>query len=190
MIIDTELRLHGHIDDNIEFFATAAGGEGSRAQFYQQQGDSLRFFAPGNEFMLSAKGIGHNGNGGSFCEYMFGVEQPLADLAKADIRNRLILYGTNYDSNGHLLFTNKTKGTHSYNRLFLEGHAIYNTFFFVHTSDNLNLAEQQSYILQKLGKTCKRTTERHSLDDSRLCTELLEQLPKTASIYLIRLIHK
>jgi uncharacterized protein (TIGR04442 family) len=188
--MNTELRLHGHIDNSIEFFATAAGADNPRPQFYQQTGDVLRFFAPGNEFLLSPKGVSHRGNGGSFCEYMFGVEQPLADLAKTDIRNRLILYGTSYDSNNRLIFSNKTDGTHSFDRLFLDGHAIYNTFFFVHDTSNISIEEQQYQILQWLGKTCKRTLELNSIDDAHLCAELLEQLPKTASIYLFRLIHK
>ncbi len=188
--MNTELRLHGHIDDSIEFFATAASAGSSRPQFYQQTGDVLRFFAPGNEFLLSPQGVSHRGNGGSFCEYMFGVEQPLADLAKPDIRNRLILYGTSYDSNNRLTFSNKTEGTHSFTRLFLDGHAIYNTFFFVHDTSNSNIEEQQSQILKLLGKTCKRTHRLNEIDDACLCTELLKQLPKTASIYLFRLIHK
>ena len=188
--MNTELRLHGHIDDSIEFFATAAGVDSSRPQFYQQVGDGLRFFAPGNEFLLTSQGVSHRGNGGSFCEYMFGVEQPLTDLAKTDIRNRLILYGTSYDNNNRLVFSNKTEGTHSFNRLFLDGHAIYNTFFFIHNTGKASIEEQQTQILQWLGKTCKRTSELSATGDSRLCNELLEQLPKTASIYLFRLIHK
>ncbi len=188
--MNTELRLHGHIDDSIEFFATAASSGSSRPHFYQQAGDTLRFFAPGNEFLISPQGVSHRGNGGSFCEYMFGVEQPLADLAKSDIRNRLILYGTSYDKNNRLLFSNKTDGAHSFNRLFLDGHAIYNTFFFVHDPKPADLAEQQCQILQWLGKTCKRTLKLSDIDDERLCAELLKQLPDTASIYLFRLIHK
>jgi len=189
-MMNTELRLHGHIDESIEFFATAAGTDSSRPQFYQQTGDSLRFFAPGNEFILSPQGVSHRGNGGSFCEYMFGVEQPLADLAKTDIRNRLILYGTSYDNNNRLVFSNKTEGTHSFNRLFLDGHATSNTFFFVHNTNNATLEEQQCQILQWLGKTCKRTQGLSTIEDSQLCAELLTQLPETATIYLFRLIHK
>ncbi len=186
----TELRLHGHIDESIEFFATAAGNDNSRPQFYQQQGDSLRFFAPGNEFILSPQGVSHRGNGGSFCEYMFGVEQPLADLAKTEIRNRLILYGTSYDDNDRLIFSNKTRGTHSYNQLFLDGHAVYNTFFFVHDIKRTAIEEQQRHILQRLGKTFKRTRQISEIDDAHLAAELLDHLPAGASIYLFRLIHK
>ncbi len=186
----TELRLHGHIDDSIEFFATAAGSDCSRPQFYQQHGDTLRFFAPGNEFILTPQGVSHRGNGGSFCEYMFGVEQPLADLAKTEIRNRLILYGTSYDQNERLIFSNKTEGTHSFNRLFLDGHAVYSTFFFVHDINQDSIEQQQRQILQRLGKTFKRTRQISEIDDARLCAELLQKLPATASIYLFRLIHK
>ena len=39
-MINTELRLHGQIDDSIEYFATAAGGQTLRSQFYQQNGES------------------------------------------------------------------------------------------------------------------------------------------------------
>lgn len=188
--MNTELRLHGHIDDNIEFFATAAGSDNSRPQFYQQSGDSLRFFAPGNEFILGPEGVSHRGNGGSFCEYMFGVEQPLADLAKTDIRNRLILYGTSYDKLGRLHFGKKTEGFHSYNRLFLDGHAVYNTFFFVHDQSQTPVEEQQRQILQNLGKTFKRTQQISEIDDACLASELLAHLPQSATIYLFRLIHK
>ncbi len=189
-MMNTELRLHGHIDESIEFFATAAGCDSSRPQFYQQNGDVLRFFAPGNEFILSPEGVSHRGNGGSFCEYMFGVEQPLADLAKPDIRNRLILYGTSYDQQGQLMFSARTEGSHSYNRVFLDGHAVYNTFFFVHAADNAPIEEQQRQILQKLGKTFKRSQLISEIDDALLAAELLAQLPHSASIYLFRLIHK
>ena len=187
--MNTELRLHGHIDDNIEFFATAAG-RGACSQFYQQSGDSLRFFAPGNEFILSPQGVSHRGNGGSFCEYMFGVEQPLADLAKPEIRNRLILYGTSYDANNRLHFSRNTEGFHSYNRLFLDGHAVYNTFFFVHDGLGGSVEEQQRRILQRLGKIFKRTQQISEIDDSTLCSEMLQHLGTEASIYLFRLIQK
>lgn len=188
--MNTELRLHGHIDKSIEFFATAAGRDNSRAQFYQQAGESLRFFAPGNEFTLTPEGVGHRGNGGSFCEYMFGVEQPLADLAKSEIRNRLILYGTSYDKAGRLRFGSKTEGFHSYSRIFLDGHAVYNTFFFVHDQNQSSIEEQQRQILQCLGKGFKRSSQISEIDDARLAAELLEHLPQSSTIYLFRLIHK
>jgi uncharacterized protein (TIGR04442 family) len=109
-----EIRLHGHIDDTIEYFATAAAREAYRGHFYENSGSALRFFSPGNEFILRRDGVGHRGNGGSFCEYMFGVEQPLADLAKVDVRNRLVLYGATYEENANSLrFTDHTEGSQS-----------------------------------------------------------------------------
>ena len=71
---------------------------------------------------MQREGVSHRGNGGAFCEYMFGVDQPLADLAKGDVCNRLVLYGTTYQENGgSLLFTDHTEGDHSYERIFFEG---------------------------------------------------------------------
>jgi hypothetical protein len=73
-----EVRLHGHIDDTIEYFATAAARDAYRCYFYETQGDSLRFFSPGNEFIIDKEGVNHRGNGGSFCEYMFGVSESIS----------------------------------------------------------------------------------------------------------------
>jgi len=189
-MINTELRLHGQIDDSIEYFATAAGGQTLRAQFYQQNGETLRFFAPGNEFTLTDEGITHSGNGGSFCAYMFGVEQPLADLAKQEIHNRLILYGTSYNDENQLTFSDKTEGRQTYERIFLEGHAVYNTFFFLQGINTHELKEQQRIILQILGKGIKRVQHLNAMDDAQMATELLHNCPANTSLYLIRLIHK
>jgi uncharacterized protein (TIGR04442 family) len=43
---------------------------------------------------IDRDGVSYTGIGGTFCEYMFGVYMPLADLAKEEVRNRLVLYGT------------------------------------------------------------------------------------------------
>src|SRR5210317_1702156 len=91
-----EIRLHGHLDDTVEYFAMAAAPDAYSRYFFESTNDNLRFFSPGNEFILEKEGISHRGNGGSFCEYMFGVDQPLSDLAKTEVRNRLILYGAFY----------------------------------------------------------------------------------------------
>lgn len=189
-MLNTELRLHGQIDNSIEYFATAAGGQNLPSQFYQQSDDILRFFAPGNELTLSHQGITHYGNGGSFCAYMFGVEQPLADLAKGEISNRLILYGTNYDDKNHLTFSDKTQGSQTYGRIFLEGHAIDNTFFFLQGINNHEIKEQQRLILQILGKSIKRIQRLSKIDDAKLAAQLLQNCPDKSSLFLIRLIHK
>ena len=105
-----EIRLHGHLDETIEYFAMAASPDAYSRYFFESSNESLRFFSPGNEFILETEQISHRGNGGSFCEYMFGVDQPLSDLAKTDVRNRLVLYGTFYkgQDGGNLDFTSKT----------------------------------------------------------------------------------
>ena len=81
--------------------------------------------------VITPEGVTHRGNGGSCCEYMFGVEQPLADLAKPDVTNRLVMYGTSFREDGNLQFSDRTEGFHRYERIFFEGHAICNYFFFV-----------------------------------------------------------
>ncbi len=51
-----ELRLHGQISDEIEYYATAAGCRTAHHHFFQVLDDNLRFFAPGNELILSLPG--------------------------------------------------------------------------------------------------------------------------------------
>lgn len=186
-----EIRLHGHIDDTIEYFATAAAREAYRGHFYESSGSALRFFSPGNEFILRRDGVGHRGNGGSFCEYMFGVEQPLADLAKVDVRNRLVLYGATYEENDNSLrFTDHTEGSQSYERIFFEGNAVCNYFFFLTGSVSGTLQEQQEAILRLLGKLLKRSTAVGDGNDAGLIEELFGLLGHRSSLYLVKLIHK
>ncbi len=185
-----EVRLHGHIDATIEYFAMAAARDAYRGYFYELTGSGLRFFSPGNEFVLGPDGISHRGNGGSFCEYMFGVDQPLADLAKGDVRNRLVLYGATYQDGGHLRFTDHTEGIHSYERIFFEGNALYNYFFFLTGSVSGSLREQQEAILRLLGKLLKRSGAVGEWDDARLVDDIFALLGHKSSLYLVKLIHK
>src|SRR6266568_3081456 len=130
-----DIRLHGFLDNRIEYYAIAAGSDAHRRFFFnmdQQDDGEIRFFSPGNEFVIGRHGISHRGNGGSFCEYMFGVDQPLADQAKGDVLNRLVMYGTSYDQkSGALRFDDRTDGTLSYEKIFFDGNAVANYFFFV-----------------------------------------------------------
>jgi uncharacterized protein (TIGR04442 family) len=102
-----ELRLHGHIDDNIEYFVTVAARDAGRCHFYECEAQRLRVFAPGNEIVLDRTGLTHWGNGGSFCEYMYGVEQPVADLLKKEVANRLILFGPRFNPTASSTFPTK-----------------------------------------------------------------------------------
>jgi uncharacterized protein (TIGR04442 family) len=186
-----EVRLHGHIDDTIEYFATAAARDAYRCYFYETQGDSLRFFSPGNEFIIDKEGVNHRGNGGSFCEYMFGVDQPLPDLAKGDVRNRLVLYGATYEEGKNALtFTDRTDGTLSYERIFFEGNALYNYYFFMTGSASGRVRNQQESILRLLGKILKRSNNVGFADDSGLVEELFNLLGHKSSLYLVKLINK
>ncbi len=186
-----EIRLHGHLDDTIEYFAMAASRDAYSRYFFETSSDNLRFFSPGNEFILQPGQVSHRGNGGSFCEYMFGVDQPLSDLAKTDVRNRLVLYGAFYKGDGSQLdFTPKTDGKSSYEQLFFEGNATVNYFFFVTGSVSGQLQEQQENIARLLGKTLKRSIHVGLGDDSELIDEIYSMLGHRSSLYLLKLIHK
>ncbi len=186
-----EIRLHGHLDDTIEYFAMAASRDAYSRYFFETSSDNLRFFSPGNEFILQPGQVSHRGNGGSFCEYMFGVDQPLSDLAKTDVRNRLVLYGAFYKGDGSQLdFTQKTDGQSSYEQLFFEGNATVNYFFFVTGSVSGQLQEQQENIARLLGKTLKRSVHVGLGDDSELIDEIYSMLGHRSSLYLLKLIHK
>ncbi|PLX84898.1 MAG: TIGR04442 family protein [Desulfuromonas sp.] len=185
-----EIRLHGHLNDTIEFFATAAARDAFGCHFYDVAGDRLRFFSPGNELVLGPDGIRHRGNGGTFCEYMFGVDQPLADLAKGDVRNRLVLYGTTYRESGRLQFTDQTGGFQSYEQIFFRGNALTNYFFFLTGSVSGRLKEQQEGILRLLGKTLKRSNHVGEGEETELLDEIFGLLGHRSSFHLIKLIHK
>ena len=186
-----EIRLHGHLDDTVEYFAMAAAPDAYSRYFFEASNDALRFFSPGNEFILDPGGVSHRGNGGSFCEYMFGVDQPLSDLAKTSVRNRLILYGTFYKDDGSQLdFTSKTDGQSTYEQLFFEGNATVNYFFFVTGSVSGGLQEQQENIARLLGKTLKRSESIGFGDDTDLLDEIYGMLGHRSSLYLIKLINK
>lgn len=185
-----EIRLHGHLSDNIEYFATAVARDAFQRCFYESTDDLLRFFSPGNELVLSPEEISHSGNGGTFCEYMFGVDMPLADLAKEDVHNRLVLFGASYDNSGNLNFSTRTDGAQSYERVFFEGNAVCNYFFFLTGSFSGTLERQQEELLRHLGKLLKRSAEVGGKDESSLCEEIFSLLGHRSSLYLIKLVHK
>ena len=132
-----DIRLHGSLENKIEYYAIAAGVDAHKRYFFnldQSNDAELRFFSTNNEFVINQQGIKHRGNGGSFCEYMFGVDQPLTDMAKGDVINRLVLYGTHYDQKaGVLRFSDRTDGTLTYDKIFFDGNAVTNYFFFIHS---------------------------------------------------------
>jgi uncharacterized protein (TIGR04442 family) len=187
--MSNELRLHGHITDNIEYYATAAGCRTTHQHFFQALENDLRFFAPGNELILSPRGVRQAGTGGSFCEYMFGVDQPLSDLTKVGILNRLMLLGAGYNPAGNLEIWEQNSIEQSFEEIFFKGHAVDNYFFFVDGLTGDNHRARQEEILRHLGKTLKRMPNLNRQDDSQLAETLLSQLPPQCTFYLVRLSH-
>lgn len=185
--MSTELRLHGHITEDIEYYATAAGYRTAHQYFFHALDDDLRFFAPGNELILSPQGIRQTGTGGTFCEYMFGVDQPLSDLTKVGIVNRLMLLGAGYNQEGQLEISSSTGGTQSYEDIFSKGHAVDNYFFFVDGLKGTTHRAQQEEILRCFGKQLKRMAHLDRQDDSPLAESLLTLLPRQSTIFLVRL---
>jgi len=82
---------------------------------------------------------------------MFGVDQPIADLAKGDVINRLVLYGGRYDrESGSLKFSDVTAGSLSYEKIFFEGNAVCNYFFFVHSERITGPQKKQQEVILRL----------------------------------------
>lgn len=190
-----DIRLHGITEEGIEYYAFLAGVEVCKRfsySFGDGQGNEVRFFSPGNEFVIGRKNISHAGNGGSFCEYMFGIDQPLADLAKGDVLNRLTMYGAHYsDQGGALQFTDRTEGVLSYEKIFFDGNAVCNYFFFINsTLFSGPLMKQQRELLRALGKTIKRSEAVRKEDDNRIIDEMLDLIPDPkAQLFLFKLIN-
>ena len=98
----TELRLHGQINQQVEFVATAAGNRLSHHHFYAMEDGRVRFFSPGNELILTVDRMMQRGTGGTLCSYMYGDKLPPADLIKDGVLNRLTLLGATGDRLGQL----------------------------------------------------------------------------------------
>ncbi len=185
--MNTELRLHGKVNNDIEYFATAAGCKTAHHHFFQSADHNLRFFAPGSELLLGPTGLRLEGTGGTFCEYMFGVDQPVSDLSKEGIVNRLILLGAGYNQAGDLEISQRNHIEQSYEEIFLQGHAVDNYFFFVSGLEGQTHQLRQEEILRYLGKALKRISNLNHQDDSQLAESLLVQLPEQSTVYLLRL---
>lgn len=185
-----DIRLHGHIDDRIEYYAIVAGNDAHRRYFFnaaEGEGAGLRFFSPGNEFVIGRGGIRHAGNGGSFCEYMFGVDQPVADLAKGDVINRLVIYGARSGDEGEALnFSDQTGGQLGFDQIFFDGNAVANYFFFL-ASERLgpDLRRQQTAIVRAIGKALKRSPAVGAQDENALIGEVLGLLADPGALFFL-----
>lgn len=188
-----DIRLHGQLANGVEYFVLVAGSDAYQRYFFNivQEADELRVFSPGNQFSIGSQGIQFEGNGGHFCEYMFGVEQPATDLTKPEIINRLVMNGACLEGGGALQFREQTDAQRSYTEVFLEGHAVCNYFFFVHSHQfPRKLAGQQQELVRLLGKPLKRTTAVGEERDDLLVDELYPLLQDSAAqLFLIKLVH-
>ena len=119
----------------------------------------LRLFSQGNQIHIRKDGIFHAGCGGSFCEYMFGLQVPTEDLLREDVRNRLVLFGA---LPGKVIkFSDKSDRFDSFTTIFANGHLFANYYFFVTFDDGVtqaaSLSEKQMTILRLAGKTLKHS---------------------------------
>ena len=190
-----DIRLHGVTDNLIEYYAAAVGSGATLlflAAVTHEPEEELRFFSGGNEFVIGKTGVHYRGNGGSFCEYMFGVDRPLSDMAREEVINRLVMYGARYEDEGRLVFSDTTEGLQRFERIFLDGNAVCNCFFFV-ASPRIEgpLSRQQEELVRLLGRTIKRSTAIGRGDDTSLLTELLPLLDDTRSqLFIVSLINR
>ncbi|MFI5303718.1 MAG: TIGR04442 family protein [Nitrospiria bacterium] len=191
-----DVRLHGQIDSNIEYYATVAGKEIKNLFFFEQQFQeqhkALRLFSPSNELIINDQRLYYKGNGGTFCEYMFGVNLPLKDMIRKEVINRLVLNGTHFQKESELLvFTDHTQGSERLTEMFRNGNAICNYYFFIQLNQSISPKSQQEHLLKKLGKMIKRSIHIVEQDDLALINEFYSYLKSDdVTIYLIKFIHR
>ncbi len=184
-----DLRVHGEVGGDKEFFATLAG-EGLDGRYYHELVEREgvphhRFFLGGSEFLLGPEALIHTGNGGSFCPYMFGVDEPIEDLVKPDVINRLVVFGVRHDDPGKIIFTDETSARVDYRHVFLRGHAVFNYYFFIQFASKTSLKRQQEEILRVLGRSLKRFPLNMDEDDSRIVDELKTHWSQLASVFFL-----
>lgn len=186
----SDLRLHGNIGP-VEYFALVGGASAFNTYFYDETPSGIRFFSKGNEFTIATEGVQYKGTGGSFCQYMFGVEKPFKDLMKRTIANRLIMFGAFLDENERVIFTNETEGKESFYRLFLQGHAVKNYFFFVSSDFAGDYKKRQKQILGAVGKFLKRTELLTEDRDTEVLDGFLSELKdKNSTVFIFKLMHR
>lgn len=191
-----DIRFHGQVNPKVEYYAIVAGSDITKRYFHEitstSSGDIIRFFSGVNEFIINGGGISYKGTGGSFCQYMFGVDQPIKDLVKTDVLNRLVMYGAIYsDLDDRIIFTNNTEGRESFDKVFLSGHAVTNYYFFIHSDFKGEIRKRQEEILRVLGKYLKRSEWIGFGDDSAIIRGIHKELREPKSIlFLFKLLNK
>lgn len=185
-----DISLHGSTGF-IDFTVIAGGANISNAYFYEEGDSRIRFFSKGNELIITEGGIHYRGTGGSFCEYMFGVEKPFKDLIKRDVLNRLIMFGAFLNRDENLIFTNDISGSETFHRIFLLGHAVKNYYFFISSDKKEEPKKRQKQILQSVGKFLKRTTLITDERDEELLQGLIDSLNEPSStVFVFKFVHR
>ena len=179
-----DLRIHGSIGI-VDYFAFVAGPSTYNSYFYEEEDSRIRFFSRGNEFSITETHLRYKGTGGSFCEYMFGVEKPVKDMEKTDLLNRLIMFGAFLDDNEQVVFTNDTEGVETLSRLFLQGHAVTNYYFVISSEFGGDYRKRQRQILKAVGKFLKRTNLLADDHDTELLGNFCGELHEDRSIVFI-----
>lgn len=190
-----DLRIHGEIGGDKEFFATLSGEDLDGRYFHEtveKEGElTHRFFAGGSEFLLGPTALAHSGNGGSFCPYMFGVDEPIEDLVKPDVINRLVVFGARHEAGSRISFSDGTSAINDYKQIFLRGHAVFNYYFFVQYKGKAGLKKQQEDILRSLGRSLKRFPLNLDEEDSRIVEELKSRWSELANVFfLLKLVNR
>jgi len=185
----TDLRLHGSLNEYIEYFALIGGAHPSHVLSYEVSADRVRFFFRGNEFALGPEGISYHATGGGFSRYMFGMQRPREDLLLPDAGNRLVLFGAVEDDEGRIVFTDRIEGAETHQRIFRDGNAVENYYFFIAEKAGLGRkADRQARTLRKLGKHLKRVGLLEGMPDSVLLQGILQVLDEPdVVVFLFRL---
>lgn len=185
-----DLRLHGSMGP-VDFFAFVSGAVEYNTYFYEEEPGRIRFFARGNEFTITEESLTYQGTGGSFCEYMFGVEKPVKDMAKQDVLNRLIMFGAFLSQSEQVVFTNDTEGSETFYRLFLQGHAVENYYFLIASEFQGEYRKRQRQVLKTVGKFLKRTELLSGGRDTELLRSFSRELDEEKSvIFIFKLVHR
>ena len=189
-----DIRVHGSITQEIDFYANLAGEKLLTAPFYEMKeganGSEASFFLAGMYLRLDGKGITFSGTGGVVSEYMFGSPMPLQDLSHKEVKNRLVMFGA-VAGEGGLTFTPQLSGFQSYESLFLDGNAVGNYYFLIKAPWPFSARRTQETLLRTLGRVLKRSPFPGEGADSDLVGEILKELADPdATLLLLRLVHK
>ena len=190
-----DIRVHGAITPEIDYYANLAGEHLLPAPFYEvlagEEDPGVSFFLSGMYIKLNSEGVSFSGTGGAVSEYMFGSPMPLQDLGHKEVKNRLVMLGAFPAENGGVSFTAKVSGFIPYETLFLDGNALGNYFFLLKTPWPYSVRRTQETLLKTLGHVLKRSDSPGQGADSEFIGEILKELAEPeATLLLLRLAHR